>query len=163
MVRLALPGMLMVEAELLAFELLTLASSFISVDHLAAQSTVATLGAIAFNFHFPISIAAATRVSTLIGAGRAEAARLAAKVSAMTAAVFGLLVAIMLASLREKLPRVFTNNEEVLALVGAVLPLVGVSQVFDSMATSCNGILRGIGKQNVGGWSALGCYYVVSI
>ncbi|KAJ9190811.1 hypothetical protein DTO164E3_9159 [Paecilomyces variotii] len=163
MVRLALPGMVMVEAELLAWELLTLASSFISVEHLAAQSTIATLGAIAFNFHFPISIAAATRISTLIGAGHADAAKRAAKVSILTAFVFGILVAILLGTLRNQLPALFTENPDVIHFVSAVLPMVGVSQVFDSLATSCNGLLRGLGKQNVGSVTALFCYYGVGI
>ncbi|KAE8142316.1 MATE efflux family protein [Aspergillus pseudotamarii] len=163
MVRLALPGMLMVEAELMAWELLTLASSFISVEHLAAQSTIATLGAIAFNFHFPISIVAATRVSTLIGAGHADAAKVAARVSGLTALVFGLLVATLLGALRNQLPELFTGNPEVIHLVSTVLPLVGISQVFDSLATSCNGLLRGLGKQTVGGITALICYYGVGI
>jgi MATE family multidrug resistance protein len=154
--------MLMVEAELLAWELLTLASSFISVEHLAAQSTIATLGAIAFNFHFPISIVAATRISTLIGAGHAGAAKIAARVSVLTAFVFGLVVAVLLGSLRNQLPALFTGNPEVIRLVSAVLPLVGVSQVCDSLATSCNGLLRGLGKQTVGGVTALFCYYGVS-
>jgi len=37
MVRLALPGLLMVEAECLAFEILTLAASYFGTSHLAAQ------------------------------------------------------------------------------------------------------------------------------
>jgi MATE family multidrug resistance protein len=38
MIKLALPGLLMVEAEFLAFEILTLAASYFSTTHLAAQS-----------------------------------------------------------------------------------------------------------------------------
>jgi len=41
MIRLALPGLLMVEAECLAFEILTLAASYFGTSHLAAQVRIA--------------------------------------------------------------------------------------------------------------------------
>ena len=41
MVRLALPGLVMIEAEVLAFEILTLAASYFGTTHLAAQSVLA--------------------------------------------------------------------------------------------------------------------------
>src|ERR1700693_3701145 len=75
MVTLALPGLLMVEAEFLAFEILTLASSYFGTTHLAAQSILSTLTALTFQIPFPISIAASTRVANLIGATLTDAAR----------------------------------------------------------------------------------------
>lgn len=52
MVRLALPGLVMVEAECLAFEVLTLAASYFGTTHLAAQSVLATLTCITFQYVF---------------------------------------------------------------------------------------------------------------
>lgn len=75
MVRLALPGLLMVEAECLAFEILTLASSYFGTSHLAAQSVLATIATFTFQIPFPISIAASTRIANLIGATLADAAK----------------------------------------------------------------------------------------
>lgn len=80
MIQLALPGLLMVEAEFLAFEILTLASSYFSTTHLAAQSILGTVSAFTFQIPFPISIAASTRVANLIGASLSDAARTSAKV-----------------------------------------------------------------------------------
>lgn len=80
MIRLALPGMIMVEAEWLAFEILTLVSSRFGTEYLAAQSVVATLGSISYQIPFPMSIAASTRVANLIGAGLVDAAKTTAKV-----------------------------------------------------------------------------------
>ncbi len=68
MVRLALPGLLMVEAEVLAFEILTLAASYFGTSYLAAQSVLSTIAGITFQIPFPISIAASTRIANLIGA-----------------------------------------------------------------------------------------------
>jgi MATE family multidrug resistance protein len=80
MVKLALPGLLMVEAEFLAFEILTLASSYFGTTHLAAQSILSTLTSLTFQIPFPISIAASTRVANLIGATLSDAAKTSAKV-----------------------------------------------------------------------------------
>ncbi|PGH15813.1 hypothetical protein AJ79_02194 [Helicocarpus griseus UAMH5409] len=162
-VRLALPGVVMVEAEMLAWELMTLVTSLISVDHLAAQSTISTMSSIAFNCHFPISIAAATRVSTLIGAGYSDAAKMAAKAAIGTSFAFGFMVAVFLTALRNQLPLLVTGNPEVVRLISSTLLMVEVSQLFDSLATSLNGILRGLGKQKIGGATAVFCYYVVGV
>lgn len=55
MVRLALPGLVMVEAECLAFEILTLAASYFDTSHLAAQSVLSTVSGITFQYVFSVS------------------------------------------------------------------------------------------------------------
>lgn len=80
MVWLALPGMVMVMAEWLAFEILTLATSQFGTSYLAAQSILITLTSTTFNIPFPVSIAASTRIANLIGARLINAAKTSAKV-----------------------------------------------------------------------------------
>lgn len=80
MIKLALPGLVMILAEYLAFEVLTLASSYFSVTHLAAQSVLTTITALTFQIPFSISIAASTRVANLIGATLSDAAKTSSKV-----------------------------------------------------------------------------------
>ena len=80
MIRLAIPGMIMVEAEWLAFEIMTLMSSRFGAEYLAAQSVLATLTTISYQIPFPMSIAASTRIANLIGAGLVDAAKTTAKV-----------------------------------------------------------------------------------
>lgn len=74
MIRLAIPGMVMIEAEYLAFEVLTLASSRFGPEALAAQSILATLASVAYQLPFALSIAVSTRIANLIGAGLVPAA-----------------------------------------------------------------------------------------
>ena len=81
MIRLALPGLVMILAEFLSFEILTLAAAHLSTTHLAAQSLLSTLCTLAFHLPFPISIAASTRIATLIGASLIPAARVATVVA----------------------------------------------------------------------------------
>jgi len=163
MVRLALPGLLMVLAEYLAFEILTLSASLISSNHLAAQSVLSTICSITFQFPFPISVAASTRIANLIGATLSDAAKVSSKVGIIASAAVGVVNSIVLLSLRNYIPQIFTNDPDVIALVSGVLPLCAAFQLFDALAASCNGILRGLGRQEFGGYVNLICYYVIAI
>ena len=162
MVRLALPGLVMVLAEFLAFEILTLAASWIGSTHLAAQSVLSTITALTFQIPFPMSIAASTRVANLIGATLSEPAKMAAKVALVAAVFVGLLNVTLLSSLRLYIPKLFTSDEDVQNLVAQLLPLCAAFQLWDALAANCNGILRGLGRQEIGGYVNLFAYYAVS-
>ncbi|PYH87455.1 MATE efflux family protein subfamily [Aspergillus ellipticus CBS 707.79] len=163
MVKLALPGLLMVEAECLAFEVLTLASSYLGTTPLAAQSVLSTISSITFQIPFPVSISGSTRVANLIGASLVNAAKTSAKVSMVGAVIVGLFNMLFLSSLRYYIPRLFTSDDEVIELVAQVLPLCAAFQLFDALAANCNGILRGIGRQEIGGYVQLFCYYAIAM
>lgn len=151
----------MLLSEFLAFELLTLASSYLSTTHLAAQAVLSTICSITFQIPFPISIATSTRIANLIGATLSEAAKTSAKVGLVAAFGVGLFNVILLASFRDYVPRLFSSDPDVIDLVARVLPLCAAFQLFDSLAASVNGILRGLGQQSIGGWVNLFCYYAV--
>ncbi|BAE59042.1 MATE efflux family protein subfamily [Aspergillus flavus] len=163
MIRLALPGLVMVEAECLAFEVLTLASSYLGTTPLAAQSVLSTIASIMFQVPFPLSISGSTRVANLIGATLVGPAKISAKVTMGYAVIVGMLNMLLLSSLRSYIPRLFTPEEEVIELVAQVLPLCAAFQLFDALAANCNGILRGIGRQEIGGYVQLFCYYAVAM
>jgi multidrug resistance protein, MATE family len=163
MIRLALPGLIMVEAECLAFELLTLMSSYLGTEALAAQSVLSTISSIAFMIPFPVAIAGSTRIANLIGATLVDAARIAAKVTLTGAVIAGLLNMLLLSSLRYSLATLFSSDEKVIEIVGAILPLCAAFQLFDALAACCNGILRGMGRQEIGGYVQVFCYYAVAM
>jgi MATE family multidrug resistance protein len=163
MIKLALPGVIMVEAECLAFEILTFAASYFGVTVLAAQSVLATLTSLTFQIPFPLSIAASTRVANLIGATLTDAARISTRVAFFAAILVGLLNVTLLSSLKEYIPRLFTNDKDVIAIVSKILPLCAAFQLFDALAAVCNGVLRGLGRQEFGGYVQLFCYYVIAM
>ncbi|TDZ47217.1 putative transporter [Colletotrichum trifolii] len=163
MLRLALPGMIMIEAEYMAFEVLTLFSSRFGPEYLAAQSVVLTLTAITYQIPFPVSIAASTRIANLIGAGLVDAAKTTGKVAFGAALTVGVFNVILFGGLRFHLPRLFSNDEEVIAIVANVLPLCAVMQVFDGLAAGAHGLLRGIGRPSIGGYANLAVYYGVAL
>jgi MATE family multidrug resistance protein len=163
MIKLALPGLVMVLAEYLAFELLTLGSSYLSTTHLAAQSILATSTALTFQIPFAISIAASTRVANLIGATLSSAAKTSSKVGLYIALLVGIFNFTLLSATRYQLPQLFTNDQGVIDLVAETMPICAAFQLFDSFAALANGLLRGLGRQEIGGWVNLFCYYVIAM
>lgn len=153
----------MVEAEYLAFEVLTLASSHIDSTALAAQSVLATISSLTFQVPFPVSISGSTRIANLIGAGLPDSAKISAKVTMAGAVIVGLFNMLTLSSLRFYIPRLFTSDEEVIELIAMVLPLCAAFQLFDALAANCNGILRGLGRQEIGGYVQIFAYYAVAM
>ncbi|KAK4126127.1 MATE efflux family protein [Parathielavia appendiculata] len=163
MIRLALPGMVMVVAEWFAFEILTLASGRMGVEFLAAQSVLVTVTGVTFQLPFPLSIAGSTRVANLIGANLVDAAKTSAKVTIVGGVLVGLFNVTLLATFRYHIPLLFTQNREVIELVAQTLPVCAVMQLFDGMAAMSHGLLRGIGHQEFGGYANLVCYYLVAL
>ncbi|KAI9150772.1 hypothetical protein HJFPF1_10549 [Paramyrothecium foliicola] len=163
MVRLALPGMVMIEAQYFAFEVLTLVAGQFGGAALAAQSVLVTLGSTAYQVPFAVSIAASTRVANLIGARLSRAAWTSAKVSLVAGTLIGIANMVTLLALQKVLPHIFTDDEEVAAQVARVIPVLALLQVFDAMAAVSHGCLRGIGRQYVGGYTNLLSFYVVAL
>ena len=163
MIKLALPGLTMVLAEFLAFEVLTLSSSWLGKTELAAQSVLGSITGITFQIPFPMSVAASTRIANLIGATLAVPAKTAAKVAVVASIIVGFGNLLFLSLLRNHIPRLFTPDEEVIDLVAKLLPLCATFQVFDALAANCNGILRGLGRQEIGGYVGLFAYYVIGM
>ncbi|RMD42683.1 hypothetical protein DV735_g2405, partial [Chaetothyriales sp. CBS 134920] len=163
MIKLALPGVIMIEAEVLAFEILTFAASYFGTEALAAQSVLATLTSLTFQIPFPLSIAGSTRVANLIGATLVDAAKVSTKVTFSLSVLVGIFNVTLLSSLKDYIPKLFTDDAEVVRLVSAILPLCAAFQLFDALAASCNGILRGLGRQEFGGYVQLFCYYVFAM
>ena len=98
----------------------------------------------------------------MIGATLADPAKVAARVAFFASVIVGIVNITLLSSLRAYIPRLFTEDEGVIALVADILPLCAAFQLFDALAATCNGILRGLGRQEIGGIVNLVAYYVVS-
>ncbi|AGO12574.1 AaceriAER234Wp [[Ashbya] aceris (nom. inval.)] len=163
MIGLALPGIIMVEAEFLGFEILTIFASHISVNALAAQSIIATVASLAYQIPFSISISTSTRVANFIGASLYRSCIITCKVSLLLS--FGVSLTSMLAIyvFRSNLAHIFSNEPEVIMLIETTLPILAVMQIFDSFNASTAGCLRGQGQQKVGGFINVFAFYFIGI
>ncbi|KAJ4991836.1 hypothetical protein SVAN01_02686 [Stagonosporopsis vannaccii] len=163
MAKLAVPGIVMVETEWLAFDILTFSCSYLSTAHLAAQSIVMTMAVAIYHVPFSVGVAVSTRLGNLIGAGSLKAARVATKCYILTFLAIGLADFVLLAACKNILPKAFTSDPVVQDIVSTVLPLLAVFQFCDSTTALVNALLRGLGKQAIGGWCNLFVYYVIAV
>lgn len=163
MFRLALPGVLMIEAEFLAFEILTLAASKIGTADLAAQSVLSSSASLTYQLPFAVAIATSTRTANFVGATLIEPAKLVAKVSIYSSFVIALLNTAILYFFRRAIGGLFSNDQEVIDLVDKVMPMAALLQVSDGPACICGGILRGQGRQYIGGYLNMIAYYIFSL
>lgn len=163
MAKLSLPGIVMVEAEWLAFDILTFSASYLSTEHLAAQSVIMTTAVTIYHIPFSTSVAVSTRLGNLIGAGALPAARIATRTYIIIFLVIGLVDATFLTLSRHVLPRAFTSDPEVIRIAASVMPILALFQLSDAGCALANAILRGLGRQDIGGYVNLGVYYLVAI
>lgn len=164
LLHLAVPGIVMLESEYIAYEIMTLLALYFGTTELAAQSAVGSIASLTYMVPFAVSIAASTRIANFIGGQN----RYSAKISTNTGLLVGLMVAalngLVLWSARGFIARLFTKDDEVIELITLLLnPLVSILQIFDGTASVASGILRAQGLQKIGGVINFLSYYAFAM
>jgi len=132
--------------EVWAFSGAALLAGHLGATAVAAHSVVLNMAALSFMMPLGVGLAASTRVGNLLGAGRPADAQRAAWISiALGAAVMALAAALFVFG-RAWLPRIYTNELEVIALGAAILPIAAAFQIFDGVQVVGCGVLRGMGR-----------------
>ncbi|KAK7757596.1 hypothetical protein SLS62_000611 [Diatrype stigma] len=149
MVRLSIAGSAVNLGEWAAFELVAFSTSYLSTRHLAAQSVLTTASIVAWHVPFSISVAASTRVGHLVGSGRLPLARRASLLYGAVFLAVGCADGLVLYVARDALARFFSDDAVVRELAVAAAASVAVFQVVDAVICGTNGVLRGLGRQDV--------------
>lgn len=163
MFNLALPGIIMVEAEFLGFEILTIFASHISTAALGAQSIVATIASLAYQVPFSISVSTSTRVANLVGASLFQNCIISCKVSLLLSFCCSSFNMFIIFTFRNQIAHAFSSEIDVIDLVVSTLPLLACMQLFDAFNASTAGCLRGQGRQKIGGYINLFAFYCIGI
>ncbi|KAF9333300.1 hypothetical protein BG006_003807 [Podila minutissima] len=160
--KLALPGVLMVCTEWWAFEVMSLAASYLGTVALAAQSIVVQTSGLLYTIPFGVSIAASNRVGNLIGMGDHRSAKVSSHMSILLAILFGMGNSMLLILCKDQWGKLFSEDTEVIGTVAMVLPLVALYQISDGIAGVGGGVLRGVGLQHLGAYLNLIGYYLIA-
>lgn len=163
MISLSIPGVLMVEAEWLAFEIITFQAAKLGTTTLAAQSIVSTTLVVLYQIPFGMSVVCSTRIAWYIGAASGYAAKLATKASVYTSIVFGFINCAIILTFRHSLAKLYTKNQEVIEVASKVLIVGAAYQISDFISCSTGGVLRGQGRQYIGGILNLIGYYLIAL
>ncbi|KAJ2981873.1 hypothetical protein NQ176_g1755 [Zarea fungicola] len=158
-IKLAFLGVVQVGTEWWAFEIVALAAGRLGAIPLAAQSVIMTLDQITNNIPFGMGVASSVRLGNLLGGKDARRAKVSAYSAALLSVLVGCALLAVLLSMRAQIGRLFTDEEEVLALVSDLILYVALFQIADGLNGVCGGILRGFGRQSTGALVSLVSYY----
>lgn len=161
--KLAFSGIIIICAEWSAFEISSLAASYLGTNDLAAQSILLTISSSTYTIPLGISIAASNRVGNALGANLVNKAKIASMASLMFAAVFGLISSSFFLITRNHLGYLFSSDEDIIYAVAQILPLCSVFQIADGIASVGGGIIRGSGRQSVAAVINLVAYYMIAL
>ncbi|XP_010616447.1 multidrug and toxin extrusion protein 1 isoform X1 [Fukomys damarensis] len=160
---LAIPSMFMLCIEWWAYEIGSFLSGILGTVELGAQSIVYELGVIVYMVPAGFSVAASVRVGNALGAGNIEQAKKSSVVSLLVTELFAVTFCVLLLSCKDLLGYIFTTDRDIIVLVAQVVPIYAVSHLFEGLACTSGGILRGTGNQKVGAIvNAIG-YYVIGL
>lgn len=163
MFSLALPGIIMVEAEFVGFEVLTIFASHLGTAELGAQSIISTIASLAYQIPFSISIATSTRVANFIGASLYQSCVITCKIALSLSFLVSCLNMSVIYSFRYQLASAFSKEADVVSLVAGALPILALMQIFDAFNACTAGCLRGQGQQKVGGYINVFAFYCIGI
>lgn len=162
--RLALPGAVMVSMEWSVFEVCSLMAGSRSTESLTA--VVVLINAISAIFMLPTGLAAGVGVLVAHALGErriADARRLAMLVIGV-ALVVGLLPSLLMAFAGSTLVApLVQGREDILVLLRPIFPYVALQLLADAMQGVLGGVLRGAARQQFAAVANLVSYYVVGI
>ncbi|KAK1606004.1 hypothetical protein QYE76_029677 [Lolium multiflorum] len=163
--RVAVPSALMVCSEWWLFETIILLSGLLPNARLETSVLSITLSTADCLYMIPSGLGAAisTRVSNELGTARPRAARLAVRVAMFFAISEGLVMAMILISVRHVWGHVYSDQEEVVTYVAKMVLLIAVSSLLDGIQSILSGVARGCGWQKIGACINLGAFYIVGI
>lgn len=162
--RLAFPGIIMLESEYFAYELMTLLASYYGTVELAAQSAVSSISSLTYMVPFAISIAASTRIANFIGGRNIEGAKISTRIALFAGLIMACVNCIVLFCFKSYIAQVFSSDQAVIDLIIELFnPYVSLIQIFDGVASVASGILRAQGLQKIGGYINLLAYYAFAI
>lgn len=164
LINLAIPGIIMLEAEFFAFEVLTILSAKFGNTALAAQSIAASLQSLIFQIPFSFGVAISNRIAFQIGRNDIAKCKIITKL-----ALFKLATALFLINgsiflfFGKRLTLIFTSDTEVSAMASKILKIVAFNQLYDVFNIISAGILRSQGRQRIGGYLNIISYYFIGL
>lgn len=156
-------GMVSLAAEWWAWEIVGLVTSLLGTTALAAQSVLLVSSSVTYQLPFGASVATAVRVGNLLGANRADEAKISSRVALILSLAMGGINSALFLIFRKQWGWLFSSDVEVVKLVEHVLPLLAFFQVADGICGVCGGILRGTGRQAQGAAINMISYYLIGI
>ncbi|MCD7465128.1 Protein DETOXIFICATION 49 [Datura stramonium] len=133
------------------------------------RATVASMGiliqttSLIYIFPSSLSFSVSTRVGNELGARQPTKAKLAAIVGLAGSFILGFSALFFAVTVRKVWAKMFTQDQEIIALTSLVLPIIGLCEIGNCPQTTGCGVLRGTARPKVGANINLGCFYMVGM
>lgn len=154
----AVPAAVMFSADWLGFECLTLMSSFLGVNELAANVCLFNFITLIFMIQMGLSIAATTLVGNSVGRKNKD---LASKY-ALATLIIGIVVQCCTTALviinRSEIPSMYTGEKTVEGILFDLLGIYIIFAVPDSLQIILHGVIKGYGLQT---WASVICLVIL--
>lgn len=162
--RLGLPNLMMMTEWWASEAIIFMSGSLPQPDYeVSAMSIYQNLISLCFMLPQGFHVSGNTRVGNALGENRPRAASLAAKISASLGLCISILASLVIASLHKYIGRLFTDDSHVLKIVSRIIPILVCYVIADGSQTSLTGVLKGLGKQKIGGPIVLISYYAFGL
>ncbi|EGC37837.1 hypothetical protein DICPUDRAFT_76595 [Dictyostelium purpureum] len=161
--KLAIPAGAQMVFEGCAFEILTVLAGLFGAIELDGHSIAMNFTLLTFMLPFSVSIALSVRIGQLLGQKNAEMAKKSTRIGYFITMSFMVLISLFQFSSRHWIGRIYTNKQEVLDLVAKILPISALFQFFDGFQTTCQGVIRGTGKNKIGAIVNFGAFYIIGM
>ncbi|KAN0016138.1 hypothetical protein ACTFIU_006093 [Dictyostelium citrinum] len=161
--RLAIPAGFQMLLEGTAFELLTILSGTFGSVSLDGHSIAMNFTLLTFMLPFSISIALSVRIGQLLGSKDAKKAKSATNIGFCLTMSIMVLISMTQFLTRHLIGSLYTDEVEVQQLVARILPISALFQFFDGFQTTCQGIIRGTGKNKIGALVNFGGFYLIGV
>ncbi|KAG4992854.1 Protein DETOXIFICATION 53 [Glycine soja] len=162
---LALPSCISVCLEWWCYEIMLFLCGLLSNP----QTTIATMGVLiqttGFLYVFPFSLSAAltTQIGHSLGAGQPSRAQNTAKIGLFIAFALGVSAFVFLLFVRNVWGKLFTNETQIVDMVTAILPILGLCEIGNWPQTAACGILSGTARPYVGARINLCAFYLIGL
>eukprot|EP00347_Sterkiella_histriomuscorum_P003491 403364095 len=146
-----------------AFDMFTFMSSFMSMSVLAAQTVCRNLVLIFYMIPVGLTQATAISVGNKIGQKNIQGAKIYAFICTLLSVGWGSLSVIVMVVFDDYLIMLFTESEEVRALVHQAFVLIGLYIIFDCTQCIGSGIIAGVGRQGKGSVFTIIGFWLIGI
>ncbi|HYC78254.1 MAG TPA: MATE family efflux transporter [Planctomycetota bacterium] len=159
--RLGIPVACQTALEVLIFNLVGVMTPGFGAATSAAHQISLRIASVTFMATTGIGAAAAVRVGRAIGRGATPEARRSGVIACLSGVVWMTACGVVLLLWPERIARIFTSDENVLAAVGPLLRIAAVFQIFDGLQSVVSGALRGAGDTLVPFLANLVAYWAI--
>lgn len=156
------PSMFMTILEYFYYEILTIISGYLSVNHQSACIIVYNLEALVYFVGLGIAVASANLIGNWLGANQPNMSKALVKASLYYQLINIALVFTIVELFKHQIVSIFTNYDEIKQIVIDFMPWFYFIVVFDILQWSWSGIIRAIGYQNAGTYVNLVAFWVVA-